>query len=186
MKKIIVMLLAILLVGCTGHVEPDALVANDNLLILDELSVDVTEYDVYSVDTDGLRLSLYIDKKDKKANEHIEMFSTIEYIGDGDYIAINYRVPLVGHVLSTKDIDINSNVVIPESLRSKIDKDKIYVVPFVKNGGYSSGDPDFIKDYFEDDLVRLPQGGYTVEAFFNFWVEDTPIDKTLKVEIDIE
>lgn len=183
MKKMMIFLILLVLIGCnqeTSYME-------ENVLVVDQLDDDQEGYEVFENIVDDIRLRLYVEK-DRVADRHINVYATVEYIGQEDRITIHHGSPIVGYTLTGDGIDYCSNIVLTMLIESQLEKGKIYKFPFKKSGGYSEEDAHkaVIEAFLKDPDLRLPEGTYTLTSICNFDYPDEDYKNSLAMTLTIE
>lgn len=125
---------------------------------------------VSNADGKIFKLDIYSDKKEYKATEKINIWSTLEYIGEDIEIQIWHGDPYLIYTISDgKDFNLQGGV--DEILKSTIlQKGRIYRNYYQKSGGYAAEDPraDFWKKFFAEKDLYLPPGEYTIKVSTGF------------------
>lgn len=113
------------------------------------------------------RNTLYLQKGPYKRHTPIHIYSTLEYIGNGDSIEIHHMLPFFHHII-TNDEGIHFT----EDLRDAIDmathikKGDTVVIPFAKSRTWSENDPkaSYWYKFTSDPELKLPKGKYIIEG----------------------
>jgi hypothetical protein len=111
-------------------------------------------------------LKLYSDKQTYKPDEKINIWATLEYIGDTDEIKIWSGDPYLVYSI-TDGKDFNLDTIVSDILKSTtLKKGIVYRDNYIKSGGYSTDAPDadFWKKFFEEKDLYLPEGEYTIKV----------------------
>lgn len=186
MKRIIIVLMILALItGCNMNSEiQDGDIKEDSELdYTGETMMNISNED------DLFKLTVYIDKLQYKPNEVINMYSTLEYIGDEQSIDIWSGRPYFKYIIFDGTNYFCEDIQLDILEKNTLVKGKIYTFPFVKSGGYSEDDPDkeFWQEYYKDKELKLPKGEYQVTAYCDFSFNDEiPFDEySNKVEFKI-
>lgn len=144
-------------------------------------------YERYVTEDSLFRNSLFIEKGPHYANKHIDVFSTLEYIGEKDFINIGTGIPYFYHTIKTEDGEyINSGFILSTLEYKQIEKNIIDTIRFSKSGTWDGNDPDAkVKEaFFKDPDLRLPAGNYIISGNTAFFIE-TQNDYTNSTEARI-
>lgn len=117
-------------------------------------------------------LKLFADKDTYRSDEAIQIWATLEYVGDEDTITIWHGEPYV--VFSITDgADFNTGGVVEDILTStELQKGRQYHFDYVKSGGYdaTAPDADFWNQFYQEEALKLPAGTYTVSVAGAFYL----------------
>jgi hypothetical protein len=186
MKKAIVVLLIFILfiTGCKANKSSDLNNANGKENVSEWLSLKSKD-DLFSI-------TVFINKFNFKAKEKIELFSTVEYIGEKDEIDTWSGRPNFKYTIFDGTDYYCEDMQLDVLEMTTFKKGEVYNYPFKKSGGWSEDDPkaDYWKTYYSDPELRLPTGTYEIRAFCDFSFNDTvPFDEynqEIKFEITVE
>ena len=144
--------------------------------------------------TDDFILTLSTSKHTYNTSENIEIWGTLEYIGDKDFIEIWSGCPFmmfsisggseirVGNVLSGMSIDV--------LVSSILERGKVYHFEYQKSGGWSADDPnvEYWDDFFSTDDLQLLEGEYTLTLQGRFGLSENTLESKsgLKVTLTFE
>ena len=109
-------------------------------------------------------LKLFADKENYTTNEAIQIWATLEYVGEKDSVTIWHGLPYI--VFSITDgADFNVDGMVLTVLTStELNKGEVYEFDYVKSGGFSADDPnaEFWEKFYQEEDLKLPAGTYTV------------------------
>lgn len=148
-----------------------------------------TEDYISYVNDDGVfKLTLYIEEGPYFHNEHINIFSTLEYIGNEDTIKIWHGLPFFNYKIFDGEYYFSEGMVATILTSTILEKGETYIFPFKKSGGWSSDDPnaDFWENYYKDKKLKLPRGEYLLSAYSDFGLTDNNFSYVNKIEIKFE
>jgi hypothetical protein len=109
-------------------------------------------------------IKLYTDKLVYKTDEKINIWATLEYIGDDNQIVIWHSNPFISFLISDGN-KFNTGGAVDSILTSTIlEKNKVYQFDYQKNGGYDAEDAssEFWKKFYSEKDLYLPEGQYTI------------------------
>lgn len=126
-------------------------------------------------------LKTYIDKLQFKAGEEIQLYSTIEYIGEGDSVEIWSAEPFFHHIIERDGKVISGGLTMDLFQRTQLKRGEVYVLSFKKSGGYSQEDPEaeFYKEFFAEKALKLPQGTYVFSGVTDFSLDEAQKEKVV-------
>jgi hypothetical protein len=114
----------------------------------------------------GFEMNLFSDQEVYKSTDKIQIWATLEYMGDGDTVKIWHGNPYV--VFSITDgKDFSSGYIVQDILASTIlDRGELYSFDYQKSGGWGADDPSaaFWENFYSEKDLMLPAGEYTVTA----------------------
>ncbi len=146
------------------------------------------EYSSMNVSEDDLfRLSLYIVNKQLKADEPIEIYSTLEYIGENENITIWGGKPYIIYTLYDAQGVCYTEGLIFAVLESRtINRGEVRTFPFQKSRGWSADDPDakYWEAFSSDPDLKLPKGTYTLTVGCAFDLTEDGQDYQNSVETE--
>lgn len=111
-------------------------------------------------------LKLYSDKSDYSANEKINIWAVLKYIGDQGQIEIWHQNPYISFII-TDGKNISTGEVFDATLhKTVLEKDKFYWFDYQKTGLYLPDAPDaeYWKKFYEEKDLYLPKGQYTIQV----------------------
>ncbi len=144
---------------------------------------------VFTARDENFEVKTYIDKLEYEQNEEINIYSTIEYIGENESISIWSGEPYFHHLIYNGKEYINDGVVLDVLKETVFKKGEVYTIPFSKSGGFTQEDPDieFWEQYFSEKELKLPGGDYTFTATTDFCLDADQKEKVaLKTEFKVK
>lgn len=151
------------------------------------------DYDVYVSDDGIFKLTLLVQKGPYFNNKTIDIYSTIEYVGEGESINISHGSPYFGYMLhNSEDVCFNEITVNTIYAITSINKDDVEKIPFSKTKGWGADDPDaeFWEEYAKDEELKLPNGKYYLKACCLFDLvqndEDIPYSNFIEIEFEVK
>ena len=144
---------------------------------------------VFEARDQNFEVKTYIDKLEYDEDEEIEVYSTIEYIGENDSVKIWSGEPYFHHRIHDGSKFINSDIVLNVLKETVLKKGEVYTIPFSKSGGFTQEDPDieFWEQYFSEEALKLPAGDYTFTAVTDFCLDmDQKEEVTVKTEFKVK
>ncbi|AOT71441.1 hypothetical protein [Geosporobacter ferrireducens] len=144
-----------------------------------------TEYQVFLAEDKNFKVKTFINKLQFTENEEINIYSTIEYIGDEDSINIWSGEPYFHHIIFSGEEYFNESLTLDLLKETVLKKGEIYTIPFSKSGGYSADDPkaEFWKQYYSEKELKLPKGKYSFIASTAFSLDE---EQKQRVELKTE
>jgi len=134
-------------------------------------------------------LNLFADQRVYRTTDAIQIWATLEYIGEYDEITIWHSVPsIIFTITDGNTFDMGGSVVdvLEETV---LQKGEVYRFEFQKGGGWSADDPDadFWQSFFAEADLRLPAGEYTIAVIGGFSLTERMIDSPsgLRAELSI-
>lgn len=122
---------SILLAGCTS--ESSDL---DNIESELSLSPDM-KYIAYYNEDDFFRVTLFIEEEPFDLDDAIEVYATVEYIGDEESITIWSGRPYFKYeIIDGNGIYFCEGMQFDELISTQLHKGEIYKIPFQKSGGF--------------------------------------------------
>ena len=143
----------------------------DNIINSDDTSPinsNGTTYKTYYNNDDLFKVRLFIEEGPYNKKNHIDVFSTLEYIGDEDVIEIWSGDPYFKYIIRDDEGTYYSEGLQLDVLMSnELENGTIYTFPFQKSGGYSAeqSDAKYWREYYSDSSLKLPPGNYKMTAF---------------------
>lgn len=122
----------------------------------------------------GFELKLYADKAVYTVDEEINLRATLEYKGDKDTVTIWHGDPyLTFSITDGKDFR-TGGLVMTILTSTELEKGKVYEFAYQKSGGFDTLAPnaEFWREFYAEDVLKLPAGTYTVTADGNFHLSD--------------
>lgn len=146
---------------------------------------------VFVAQDDNFVIKTYISRLSFKEEEEINLYSTIEYVGDKDSIEVWSGEPYFHHMIY-KDEELFSGGLTLDVLKNTVlKKGEVYPIPFIKSGGFSEDDKDadFWRSFYAEKELKLPTGEYTFEAATSFTLdkeqkERVQLKNQFKVEVN--
>lgn len=152
----------------------------------------ITDVDETQQDYNELfEMELYSDKQTYKTTDKIKIWATLKYIGNNSEVKIWHGDPYISFYISDEK-KFNIGGIVDTILRfTTLEKDKLYEFDYVKNGGYSSDDPDadFWKKFYEEKDLYLPEGEYSIKVGGAFSLTENPeesksnLSRELKIKV---
>jgi hypothetical protein len=137
-------------------------------------------------------MTLNSDKEVYKTTDIINIWGTLEYIGDNDTIEIWHSCPfMLFSITDGKNFDIDG-VAVDILASSVLEKNKVYHFDYQKSGGWSADDPNakYWEDFFKEKDLLLPKGKHTITLNGGFSLSERVIDSKsgliCKLEITIK
>ncbi len=115
------------------------------------------------------KLILYLDKDRYAADEVINCYATLEYIGEEDSITVYSGDPLVGFGIKDDKYFEGGYSVHTILMNTTFLKGQSTEYQFVKSGGWSGDDPnkEFYETFYSEPELILPAGEYEISAAIN-------------------
>jgi len=123
-------------------------------------------------------MTLNSDKKVYKTTDIINIWGTLEYIGDKNKVKIWHSCPFMLFSI-TDGNDFNIGGITMSILTSSVlTKNTVYHFDYQKSGGWSADAPDakFWEDFFSEPDLLLPAGEYTIRLHGGFSLSEKVID----------
>lgn len=153
---------------------------------------DVSQWLSFTNKDDQFSVTVFINKLNFKVNEKIDLFSTVEYIGEKSEIDTwsgrpNFKYTIfdgTNYYCEAMQLDIK--------VKTTFKKGEVYTYPFKKAGGWSEDDPkaDYWRAYYSDPELKLPAGTYEITAFCDFSLSETATvdnyNREVKFQITVE
>ena len=118
----------------------------------------------------------------------INIWGTLEYVGDNDTIQIDHGCPFMYFTISGGDeIEFDLDVIVVAVLISSVlEQGRVYHFEFQKNGAWDADDPNaaFWESFFDEEDLILPAGEYTIALHGGFSVPGGS-DSGLRAELTI-
>jgi len=114
---------------------------------------------------EDFEMLLYTDKAIYKTTDIVQVWATLEYIGDEDAITIWSSDPFMSFYFTDGKDFINLGTAVNDVLKStELERGKVYRFDYQKNVSWDENAPDadFWREYAKDPLLRLPAGTYTI------------------------
>lgn len=146
-------------------------------------------YQIFTAEDENFQVKTYINKLEFEENEEINIYSTIEYVGENNSISVWSGEPYFHHLIHNGEEYINDDTIETILKETVLKKGDIHTIPFSKSGGYSQDDPkaEFWKQYFSEKELKLPKGDYTFTAKTGFFLDmDQQESITLKTEFVVK
>lgn len=127
-------------------------------------------------------MTLNSDKTVYATTDIINIWGTLEYIGDNDAITIFSSCPFMIFSISGGDErDFGSalgGVVSDVLVTSVLERGRVYHFEYQKSGGWSADAPDaaFWENFFSEPDLMLPAGEYTVSLHGGFGLTERVLD----------
>ena len=144
---------------------------------------------VFTASDENFLVKTYIKKLQFKESEEIDIYSTIEYIGEKDKIEIWSGEPYLHHMIYKNGAVFTGGFTLNMLKKTELKKGEIYTILFSKSGGFSEDDPDadFWRDFYSEKTLKLPEGEYTFSAITSFTLDKEQQEKVLlKTEFNVE
>jgi hypothetical protein len=124
--------------------------------------------------TDVFELNLFSDKEVYKTTDAIQIWATLEYVGDYDTIKIWHSLPYILFLITDGDGFNIGGIQMSVLTSSILEKGEIYHFDFQKSGAWDSCDPDasFWEAFFNETDLFLPAGEYTITVKGDFYLTD--------------
>jgi len=138
---------------------------------------------------DGLfKVTLFIEDGVHTSKKHIDIFSTIEYVGNDDSIKIWHGLPYFNYTIFDGEHYYSEGITETILTHTVLKKGQVYTKPFSKSGGWSNNDPDaeYWESYYMDKELKLPPGKYTLVAYCDFGLSEDDLNYENKIEIIFE
>jgi len=138
--------------------------------------------------TDEFELTLFSDKKVYKTTDAIQIWATLEYIGDKDFVTVWSGYPhIIFNITDGKDFN-SGGWVWDVLIETVLEKDESYHYGYQKSGGFDADAPDasFWESFYQERNLYLPEGEYTISVHGAFSsVEPNGIRSGLLCELKI-
>lgn len=144
---------------------------------------------VFTASDENFLVKTYIKSLQFKEDEEIDLYSTIEYIGEKDSIDIWSGEPYFHHMIYKDGEVLSGGLTLNILKKTELKKGEIYTIPFSKSGGFDEDDPEaaFWKDFYSEKALKLPKGEYTFSAATSFTLDEEQQEKVqLKTEFIVE
>jgi hypothetical protein len=123
------------------------------------------------------RLTFRMASSIQHAGEPIDLQTTLAYLGTDVAVIVgsDWSPPVwfgLEHI--DGDLDLDGPISLLTCQLTPLDAGVPLQIPFIKNGGYSSDDPDaaYWKAFFDDRVFRLPAGRWRLSANFQGMTSD--------------
>ena len=140
--------------------------------------------------TDDFVLSLFTDHRISRTTDVIQIWATLEYIGDYDEITIWHSVPSIIFTLTDGNTFNIGGMVVDVLEQTVLQRGEVYHFEFQKSGGWSADDldADFWQNFFAEEYLRLPVGEYTIAVIGGFSLTERMMDSPsgLRAELNIQ
>lgn len=135
-------------------------------------------------------LKLFADKKSYTTEDAIQIWATLEYVGEKDTVTIWHGIPYISFSL-TDGADFNVDGMIFTVLTStELNKGEVYHFDYAKSGRFSADDPDveFWEKFYQEEDLKLPAGTYAVSVRGAFSLSEDVVnnDSELSCQLQIE
>ena len=128
--------------------------------------------------SNGFIMTLNSDKKVYKTTDIINIWGTLEYVGDNDFIEIWHSCPFMLFSISDgNNFDIGGMTI--DILTSSIlHKNRVYHFDYQKSGGYNENAPDaeYWRNFFSEPDLLLPKGEYTIKLHGHFGLTERTVE----------
>ncbi len=140
-----------------------------------------SEHETFTVEDKNFRVKTTISRLAFAKGEEIDLYSTIEYIGENESITIWSGDPYYHHTIYKGDQCINGEITHDVLKKTTLKKGEIVTIPFSKNGGFDEKDPDaeYLKQYFSEKELKLPEGEYVFAAKTAFTLDQEQKDRVI-------
>lgn len=132
-------------------------------------------------------INIYTDKSKYNADEQIDCYATVQYIGNAENITIYLDVPSVVFAIKHSNGYGFGGTSLLMMVEDVFNKDETKTYGYVKSGGYDENSPEWVKEFLSDEDFNLPRGTYTIIAYFEYSharegsTETLKVSKTIKV-----
>jgi hypothetical protein len=149
---------------------------------------DTSEWISLTSKDDQFKVTVFINKFTFNENEKIDMFSTVEYLGDKEEIDTWAGRPNFKYIIYDGENYYSEGMQLDVLEKTTFQKGEVYTYPFKKSGGWSEDDEsaDYWRAYYTDPELRLPAGTYEIRAYCDFSFNDTTPFEEYKQEVKFE
>ena len=135
-------------------------------------------------------LKLFANKASYTVDESIQIWATLEYVGEKDTVTIWHGLPYIAFSI-TDGADFNVDGMVLTLLTStELSKGEIYEFDYVKSGGFSADDPnaEYWEKFYQEEELKLPKGIYTVTVRGEFALSEDVVndDSGLSCQLQLE
>jgi hypothetical protein len=141
--------------------------------------------------TDNFVMTLNSDKGIYTTSDIINIWGTLEYIGESDTIEIWHGCPFMLFSISDGN-DFNIEGWVVDILASSVlQRGRVYHFEYQKSGFWSADDPDaeFWENFFNEPDLKLPPGEYTITLHGGFGfterISDSPSGLAVSLTITV-
>jgi len=133
------------------------------------------------------KMVLYSENDVYEKTEEVDIWGTIEYIGEEDSIDIHSGSPYYGFTVESEGVRFITNNVLTLLQTTTLDKGVIYEFPLLKFGGYSEDDEnaDFWRNFYSEEKMLFPIGVYNLVFSTEFYIE-TGKEYELSIQYNFE
>ena len=139
--------------------------------------------------SDDFILSIFSDKEVYSTADSIQVWATLEYIGDYDEITIWHSLPAIIFTITDGNAFNMDGLVADVLEKTILQRGEVYRFEFQKSGGWSADDPDadFWQRFFLEEDLRLPAGEYAITVIGGFSLTERMMDSPsgLRAELNI-
>lgn len=142
--------------------------------------------EVFTKEDDKFKLQLFINGTEFKSTDKIDIYATLEYIGDKDEIRIWHGEPYFNFTI-TDHKDFNTGGTTLSVLKSTVlKKGEEYKFPYGKNGAFNGDDPDaeFWEAFYKEKDLYLPKGEYTISGYCDFSFSESVVDDEYSLSVE--
>ena len=151
-------------------------------------------YNNITVTVNDFIMTLNSDKSSYSATDIVNIWGTLEYIGDKNKVLIYHGCPFMHFSISGgfDEYDFESALSAFQSdvlASSTLEKGKVYHFDYVKSGGWDGDSPEaaYWQNFFSVEDLILPKGEYTITLSGAFGLTENVVeaDVGLKTELKI-
>ncbi len=176
MKRLVILIMLFIVVGLS------ACEKEETDLIITRQGRQVSE----SSD-DTFRIILYSEKDIYSDTEEVNIWGTLEYIGQEDSIDIHSGDPYIGFVVESEGVVFIQNMVLQLLKTTTLEKGVVHEFPLRKAGGFGEDDEDadFWRDFYFEERMLFPIGEYQLSFDSGFYI-DAGSDYQISVQYQFE
>jgi len=145
-----------------------------------------------SVTANDFIMTLNSDKNAYSTADIINIWGTLEYIGDNETISIWSGCPFMLFSISGgfDEYDFDSALGSFQNdvlISSTLEKGRVYHFDYIKSGGWDgdSPDADFWQNFFSDEDLILPKGDYTIALTGAFGLTENVVESDIGLKAEL-
>lgn len=121
---------------------------------------------------------LSTDKEVYSSTDRIQIWSTLEYIGDEDQTTIWHGIPYMVYSIVGNNGFKSEGFTLTILMSTILEKDKVYFYLYQKSGGWDNNalDASYWKEFYRTTELYLPAGEYTISLIGYFSLSRSMID----------
>ena len=145
-----------------------------------------------SVSANDFKVTLNSDKNTYSTTDIINIWGTLEYIGDNESITIWSGCPFMHFSIAGgfDEYDFDSVLSAFQAdvlVSSTLEKGKVYHFDYVKSGGWDGNSPEaaFWTTFFNEENLILPKGEYTISLSGAFGLTENVVDSDVGLKTEL-